>query len=263
MELAPNIVQILWRGRLLCGNLVVKWEARPAEKPPELFRAEQLFWNSLLQANPEKHLFNGALAQLDGFSFDSAALTLRLSATDYRAFLYHQSQREKSQPASGEGFGSQALGISAVVRTSDGFLVLMKRSDRVGEYPNCLDVFGGHIDPIAHQTKGKPDPCKAIGAELEEELGVHAEEIAPVKVFGLIRNLENGKPELIFAAPLSLNSDELADRAKNAADRFEFSELLFLPDQKASLASFLKNHTHDFSPSGFGSLLLYLSGGPI
>ena len=183
--LSSGPVEVLWQGMLPCSALGVKWKPDKAEKPSKLIRAERNFWNSLLQANPEKRLFNGALAALEEFFFDAGRLLLTLSATDYRAYLYAQNHRN-----SGENFAAQTLGISAVVRTNDGSVVLMKRSARVGEYPNRLDVFGGHIDPHVHRKNGKPDPCTAIGAELQEELGVTPGEIEGMKILGLIRNLE-------------------------------------------------------------------------
>ena len=42
---------------------------------------------------------------------------------------------------------ADTLGVGAVVVTSDQYIIFIKRSEHVGEFPNCLDVPGGHPEP--------------------------------------------------------------------------------------------------------------------
>lgn len=251
-----DIVSVLWTGRLSCSQLAVHWISHSPPKPEALRKAEHAFWRQKLKENRAVRLFNGALAELKDFRFQNGRLFLTLAPTDYRAFLYSNFHRRVVAERFGRNFVNQGLGISALVRTRDGQIVLMKRSAEVGEYPNRLDVFGGHIDPGVHVREGRPDPCLAIREELREELNVHPAEMSRPVVRGLIRNTETTKPELIFSVSVSLNQEELSARARTAQDRFELTELLYIPDQKEALRTFLRRHFRDFSPSGFGSLLL-------
>ncbi len=252
------IVSVLWKGFLPCSELEVHWSENDAEKPAALVRAEQVYWQSFLNAHPEVHLFNGVLAGLNGFRFHLGRLVLDLVPTDYRALVYANAHPNELKEKVGPQFHGQALGISAVVKTRDGQLVVMKRSTFVGEYPNRLDVFGGHVEPGKHGRKGKPDPCAGIRAELVEELHVAEGDIGPLRILGLLQNREIQKPELVFFAPILLDAGELLVQTQKAKDRFEWSELLLVPDKKVAIRSFLQDNFRDFTPSGLGCFLLYL-----
>ena len=86
------------------------------------------------------------MARLDRWHADGEVLSITLSVTDYQTLFYSNSHVELIEKEWGAKFLSKALGISTVLVTGDKRIPVIKRSSHVGEYPGCLDVFGGHID---------------------------------------------------------------------------------------------------------------------
>ncbi|HDZ10913.1 MAG TPA: hypothetical protein ENH53_01770 [Bacteroidetes bacterium] len=252
----PEIVTFLWTGNLSCSAIKVDW--RPEiEKPPALRVAEDNFWETLRRKNPLANLFNGRLAELRDYRISADHIYLNLQPSDYRAFMYSNAHRQEILQKYGKEFINQGLGISAIVRTEDGRIMLMRRSETVGEYPGKLDVFGGHIEIGRPLVNGTPDPCLAMREELHEELNLETDEILNLRLIGLLRNAETAKPELVFLAEIALRLKALQEKAASAADRGEYSALLALPDETNAIRNYLKDRSAHFSPSGFGSLWLY------
>ncbi|NOY79255.1 MAG: hypothetical protein GXO76_15490 [Calditrichaeota bacterium] len=252
-----TIFHLLWMKNLPCSAVRVNWQPEPVQKPAALLRAEKAFWHELLEKHPAAHLFNGPLAELESFRIEESRLFLNLRPSDYRAFMYSNFHRQEILHDYARQFVNQGLGISAVVRTGDGTIVLMKRSEQVGEYPGMLDVFGGHIEPGRHTVNGLPDPCLGIREELREELGLSSKDIRDLRVIGMIRNAETTKPELVFLADSSLSVEDLREKAKRAADAGEYDSLVPVADTRGILQNYLAENADHFSPSGLGSLWVY------
>jgi len=241
--------------RILDSNfqdVQVNWEPNQHNVPRDMQLEIEKFWDKV----KNKNLHNGRLARLDSWSVENNILQLNLSITDYRTLLYSNQRIKRITEKWGNKYISNALGISAVVITNDNFIILMRRSKLVGEYPDRIDVFGGHID-ITHDNK-LIGIYHSMLTELEEELGVLPDEV-DLKCIGLIKNIQNQKPELIFTAQSNMIVKELINKSQNAYDRFEIAKLIILPNIKDVLSSFLRIYEIRFSPSAFGSLELFIN----
>ncbi len=226
----------------------VEWVNEPPQLPLELEQAIEVYWQTL----PKIFLFNGRLVRLDEWTMNGT-LQLMLRPTDYRTLLYSNRFTEEVRKRWGDRCLSRALGISAVLRSSDSRLLYIRRSFEVGEFPGAYDVFGGHIEV----------PCRdasqlfaAMHKELEEEAGLLPQEV-DLSLLGLIESLPNRKPELVFAADCHLTAAQITRRCSHAADRQEYSGIFSTLDEPAALSALL----HDaavWSPSAYGSLRLYL-----
>lgn len=86
---------------------------------------------------------------------DGAILRLRLGLTCYKDFLgtnwsreavklQHRGRLEVGDP---QALLAQPLGVGAVLVTSDGQVVMLRRSLRVAEAAGLLDIPGGHPEP--------------------------------------------------------------------------------------------------------------------
>jgi len=252
-----KIFSPLWMQTLPHSALEVQWQPEPIQKPASLQRAEKAFWNKLLKKTPSANLFNGPLAELESFQLKTNRLLLSLRLSNYRTFMYSNFHREKILTNYGEAFVNQGLGISAVVRTEGNKIVLMKRSEQVGEYPGKLDVFGGHIEPGKHSVNGVPDPFLGIREELKEELNLFSEDIRDLRIIGMIRNSETAKPELVFLAQSPLSFEKIREKATHATDAGEYISLISVTDKSEAIRKYLKENTDCFSPSGLGSLWVY------
>jgi hypothetical protein len=233
-------------------NVRVQWRPEPLSLPLEMQQEIEQFWVSL----SKEFIFNGALARLDEWRLSDDQLALRLCPSDYQTLLYSNHHVDKICRQWGAGCLSKILGISALLISSDSYLVFIKRSLEVGEFPGALDVFGGHIDVPANEES--PDVFTAMAQELQEEAGLAPEDYQ-LTVIGLIESTPNKKPELIFAAQSGLTAEAIEKKAKHARDRGEFSDIFTMPNKSERLFAMLKNEQKKWSPSAFGAVCLHLA----
>ncbi len=247
--------QTLHRGAFAFPEVEVIWNPTRRQLAPELAKQIDTHWQHEIARNPARsHLFNGDLCRLAGSWTNSERLTLDLEMTDYKRLLFSNYLRENGSAADVE-FNARALGISAVLVSGDAQIVLIRRSESVGEDPGRLDVFGGHLDPVEHLVDGAPNPFAGIAAELREEAGVDL----PAERFtciGLIETCVTRKPELIFYLPVGSSAREIIRGAVNTGCD-EIDGLLAIPNEKSAVVTLLEREGHELSASAFGSLWLY------
>jgi hypothetical protein len=224
--------------------------------PDKFARLALAFWESEL-AKANRHLFNGALCRLENFSENNDTLQLSLSRTCYRDLLFSNANTGELLQTLGENGPSRALGISAVIETADGFLPLIRRSERVGEFPGGLDVVGGHVHPDEHARDGVPEVFFAIADEVHAELGIPLHLLDDFICCGLGENWQHRKPELAFFLALPLTMKEVQQLASNAREADEFTELLAVRAEKASLQRFIAENAARITPSAHGCLQIY------
>ncbi|MDQ7053291.1 MAG: hypothetical protein Q9P14_10495 [candidate division KSB1 bacterium] len=223
----------------------------PADLHPEI----DIFWQRKLAENPA--LFNGRLAALVNAVQRNRQLELTLGITSYRYLLFSNAHAEAWRSSGQQHRLSRALGISAVVETADDRMLLMQRSQTVGEYPDRLDVFGGHIDiPEQPSASHPPDVVLAIREELRHELGITAAAIRHECCIGLAENSHNCKPELIFWTRLHLDTEAVRQSAREATEADEYVQLLAIPLRDLETGWFAENRRR-LTPSAEASLALY------
>ncbi len=235
-------------------DVKVKWAPHFHDLPPDMLIEIEKFWEN------EKNIkmYNGQLARLDSWIVKKNILNLNLSITDYSTLFYSNHHIQYIIKKWGKKYISRALGISAVVLTSDRFLILMRRSNLVGEYPECIDVFGGHIN-LSHDLEF-PGIRESMLKGLDEELGIGNKEVN-LDCIGLITNTQNEKPELIFTANIALTVNEIINKMNNAVDSFEFSRIIVLPGLENVLTSFINKNENLFSPSALGCIEMFKQSG--
>jgi hypothetical protein len=233
-------------------NVQVKWRTEPLSLPSDMQEHIEQYWNSL----SKEFIFNGTLARLDDWLLSGDQLEIRLRPSDYRTLLYSNQHIDKIRRRWGDLFLSRALGISAVLISSDHYLVFIKRSVEVGEFPGAHDIFGGHIDVPANE--GAPNVFTAMSQELEEEAGLSPNDYQ-LTLIGLIEATINKKPELIFKAESSLTAQTIEAKVRHARDRREFVGIFAVPNEAEQLCGVLENEREKWSPSAFGGVCLHLA----
>lgn len=250
---APSF-QILSHGRWAPEQVQAHYDAIPHTLPSPHEQSSVQLWEQLLAAG-ELHLFNGQLFQFKSHRASLQRLELMLAHTCYRDQIYCNKNTPAFVQAHGLDALTRGLGVSAVVRSSDDHLPLMRRSSRVGEEPGKLDVFGGHAHPDRHLRNGQPDLFGAITEEIVTELNVPAQDITSKLCCGLVENLKTHKPDLVFLVQVRKTQAEIARAAPQALEAEEVSELLFLRTHE--VRSFLRAHDRQFTPSALASLALW------
>jgi hypothetical protein len=153
------------------------------------------------QAKPGVHLFDGPTCRLERLEATPDHLHLAWSPSSYKWFLGtngthpHVAQR------------GDAIGTSAAVVSSDGWLVFGRRSTAVPLYPGYAHPFGGILEPAANV-----DVIAEMERELQEELDLGPSELADLVCLGLGVDPRLRQPELLYLAQTTRSRTELERR---------------------------------------------------
>ncbi|MBA0807310.1 hypothetical protein Gohar_023122 [Gossypium harknessii] len=137
---------------------------------------------------------------------------------------------------------SSPLGNGAIVETSDQKIVLLQRSNNVGEFPGHFVFPGGHPEPqeVGIETheycKGSKDSelvnkkvsqemFESIIREVVEEIGVPATSLSDPLFIGISRRVLNVRPAIFFFIKCSLESKEIHQLYSKAQDGYESTQL--------------------------------------
>jgi hypothetical protein len=111
-------------------------------------------WGKRKVTNP--NLFDGSKFRYYGLSKSGNVTTINLGLTSYGSFLgtNHNQKLAKKLKVDGiekhnnsQVYMADPLGVGAIVTTSDNYIIAFKRSKLVGEFPEHIDVPGGHPEP--------------------------------------------------------------------------------------------------------------------
>ncbi|CAN1329424.1 Nudix hydrolase 9 [Linum perenne] len=131
------------------------------------------------------------------------------------------------------------LGNGAIVVTADNEIVVLRRSENVGEFPGYFVFPGGHPEPGQIEASADADVIKnedlnkkvseemfdSISREVVEEIGVPATSLSTPVFIGLTRRLLNIRPAAFFFMKCSLPSKEVHQLYSYALDGFESIQL--------------------------------------
>ncbi len=249
------------QGRFSPQDIVVRWCDNPRTSNDEVdYLIEQTWKSELARARSgRRKLFNGKLARLIDCDVHDDRLALWVGQTSYKEFL----GTNLRNPHLGESHGSQvladALGVSGVVVTGDGFLVMGRRSERVVFYSGFIHPISGMTD-APPEPGASPDPLEVIIKELTEETGISPDRITRSVCLALIRDKETLQPELIFELAVEGDVESIRKSARSAVDSDEHSELIEIRDEPAKVANFIKINYAELTPTGLAALLLHGRG---
>jgi 8-oxo-dGTP pyrophosphatase MutT (NUDIX family) len=187
-------------------------------------------------------IFNGTKFRFSSVSAERGVM-LCLGLTDYKSFmgtnlcdewasLLQESAVEKTASKmcnDSACFLACPLGNGAVVETSDGKVLLLKRSDNVGECPGMVVFPGGHPEPSVTKNEDYVhELADSILREITEETGAAKETLSEPLLIGFCARVQNHRPAYFCFVKCSLTSAEMKRNydAGNVVDRYESNELL-------------------------------------
>lgn len=261
--------KLLVRGPFRAGDVTV--HVRDVARPttPELERQIEAAWRSTLtQAKVDgRNVFNGEVLRWLGAQVRESGgrrrLELTVAPSTYREFVGTNLDPARRPDVAGgdipwSQFGN-AMGTSSVVVTTDGAVVVGRRSSSVVGYAGCLHSFGGMLEAVDREA-GAVDVFASLRRELREELGLADEEIEPPTLEGIILEPLIHQPEMIFHARVKRTFAELQSRWKSAESGDEHDELLALEEEPVD-AEEVFARLAPVSPIGRAALALYWSRG--
>ncbi|XP_057751366.1 nudix hydrolase 9 [Arachis stenosperma] len=206
-------------------------------------------WEQRAQNN--KSLFNGNKFRYGGYELKDGGgsnhephLCLHLGLTDYRTFvgtnlspLWERFLVPSEDDPILCQHTSSPLGNGAVVETIDKKIIVLQRSNNVGEFPGHFVFPGGHPEPqeigITSHQHGKEsvnnevsrEMFDSIVREVVEEIGVPASSLSIPAFIGISRRDLNVRPAAFFFIRCNLDSEEVQKLYSNAQDGYESTQL--------------------------------------
>lgn len=190
-------MKILAAGDWSRGQVSVGWISSRRRIVPEVEDAIERAW-AKESARLGDGLFDGPMCRLEQWSVSDGRLNLLLSRTSYKPFLGTNLHNASLAAGFGGAVLANPVGLSCVLESSDGWLLLGRRNDSVAYYPNRVHPFAGALEPPGES--GDWNLFGEMMRELEEELSMTAAQIADLHCIGLIEDPALRQPELIFRA---------------------------------------------------------------
>ncbi|KAK7404630.1 hypothetical protein VNO78_05585 [Psophocarpus tetragonolobus] len=213
-------------------------------------------WEQKSQNN--NSLFNGKKFRYGGYVLDTGNgsdhephICLHLGLTDYRTFvgtnlspLWERFLVPSEDDSVLCQYTSCPLGNGAVVETNDNKILVLQRSNNVGEFPGHFVFPGGHPEPqeigtTTHQylkelmesinIKVSQEMFDSIVREVVEEIGVPASSLNVPAFIGISRRNLNVRPTAFFFIKCSLDSKEVQKFYATAQDGYESTQLYAVP----------------------------------
>ncbi|KAL1215016.1 Nudix hydrolase 9 [Cardamine amara subsp. amara] len=223
---------------------------------PDLEDSIAQVWEQRTQGNSS--LFNGQKFRYDGsYCVDDDDGTnevphvcLGLGLTDYRTFvgtnlssLWERFLVTSQDDSVRCQHTSSPLGNGAVIETSDKKIIVLRRSNNVGEFPGHYVFPGGHPEPMSvgiddtHQLEKDVEAVEVLNkkvtqemfdsiiCEVVEETGIPASSLSAPLFIGISRRELNVRPAMFFFIKCSHHSDDIPRLYSAAEDGFESTQL--------------------------------------
>jgi 8-oxo-dGTP pyrophosphatase MutT (NUDIX family) len=235
---------------------------RQPHPDPILENSIEKTWEERLAAQP--CLYNGTKFRYGGYkiltgSEEMAWATsacLHLGLTDYKTFMgtnlcpkWERFLAPDVEDAIKCRHTASPLGNGAVVKTIDDKIIVLQRGSNVGEFPHTLVFPGGHSEPEeigikghlqgnseaekkALETKIAQEMFEGITREVVEETGIPASFLNEPLFIGISRRVVNMRPTAFFFIKCALSSSQVLEYYQRAADRFESTNLLLVPQDE-------------------------------
>jgi NUDIX domain len=187
------------------GQVRTIWSPQPRQIPQQVADKIESAWSAAMRRKDVK-LFDGKMSRLESWRVDGGVLELILGETSYKQFWGTNLMNAHLADEFGPACLANALGISAVVQSSDGFLVFGRRSGNVSFHAHRIHCFGGTVDD------GRTDVFAEILRELEEEVSLRREDLQQIRCVGLAEDREIRQPELMFHTVAFYSLDEITKR---------------------------------------------------
>lgn len=221
-------------------------------------------------------------------SHSGPLLTLRLGLTCYKDYLgtnwssqvaelRRRGEAEFSDPLA---LLAQPLGVGAVLRTADGRVVLLRRSQKVAEAGGLLDIPGGHPEPKVVCERLGQAVCEenismemmqqkvevvvselfsSVCAEIRDEVNVPLSSLGEPVLMGVgLNHTSAGRPSAEFYVSCSLTSDEVRQLYwKGGPEAHESTDVVFLSRAELLQLDGSSPLWSELCPSAKGAVILY------
>lgn len=189
-------------GNFAAGQVETSWVKSTLRLPREVRDAVESAWKAAVRRRG-KLLFDGPMCRLESWRVEGTRLRMTFSRTSYKWFwginLNNLVRHDLGPPVL-----VNALGLSAALESSDGYLMLGRRNETVAYHPKRVHPFAGSAVDI--------DVFAEMRRELSEELGLGETDIADIRCIGMAEDLVIRQPELVFRVVSTLSRARIQRR---------------------------------------------------
>ena len=207
------------RGSFDEANVTVRWRDSTRRSVPEVEHAIEAAWQAVNQ-RPGVRLFDGPVGRCESFAVRDGRLEIDLSRTSYRIVVGTNFENPHLSDTFGPDVMANPMGVSAGVISSDGLLVLGRRSHRVAYYPNRVHPFAGSLE-----VRDDVNLFDDVRRELAEELRLTSADLRSVELVGIVEDLHMRHPETIYLVRTTRTASDL----RRLMDPEEHGELWTFP----------------------------------
>ena len=239
-------------------DIIVRWSETPRPTTAEVDDTIAETWQREMEKarRTGRRLFDGKLCRLVNWDSNDGRLSILLGPVGFREFLGTNATHAHLRYFHGPEVLADPLGVSAALVTTDGFLMLGRRSGQVMQYAGRIHPVGGVMEPSADGTT-PPSPARTMLDELREETALPARSIGKMTCLGIVRDKHTVQPEMLFDVAATLDSAAVVRGAEEAVDADEHAELVPVRDHPAAVVSFIERHGFELTPICQAVLLLH------
>lgn len=240
-------VLIHYRGLWHPGQVSTAEVATTQRLPESVAREVEAEWTRETSI-PGRLLFDGPMSRFELAQVTPDHFHLDLSRTSYKLFhILHTRRQDLLGPGPfGGSIAARPVGVSTLVLSSDGHILLGRRSDRVAYYPGRIHPFAGALEPAE-----AADLFATLYRELNEELHLAPQEIADTALIGLVEDTRLRQPEVILTCHVSLTADDIRARL----DPQEHDGVVSIARSSQSIAALLESESA-LTPVCRGALMI-------
>lgn len=202
LSYSASMLRFLCLGDWAESSVSSSWVAGTRRIEPAVEAAIEAAWGAA-SAKLGNRLFDGPMCRLEQWQADADRLHLKLSRTSYKPFL----GTNMAHPEFASRFGPQVManpvGVSAILQTADGLLLLGRRNESVAYYPGRIHTFAGCLEP----GDGGEDQANVFATarrELGEELSLSPADVAQMRCLGIVEDQKLLQCEVIFFVRLAM-----------------------------------------------------------
>jgi hypothetical protein len=228
------------------GRVQVAWTESTRPNIPEV---EQIIERAWIEASrrPGIHLFDGPMCRLESFEARENSLRLTLSHTSYKPFMGTNLTNADLADRYGAAVLANPVGLSALVVSSDGFVMMGRRNDSVAYYPGRVHPFSGALEP-----HDELDVFHDIRRELREELSLADDDVEQITCLGIAMDMSIRQPEMIFATETRRTRQQIEPQLDAEEHRGIWSAAATCEGIEQAISG-----DERFTPVGVASLLLW------
>ena len=236
----------------------VRWSDSPRPTNRQIESIIEATWDeqTRLAAEQGRRLFNGRLCRLINCETQGPLLQMTLGEVSYKEFVGTNLTNAQLRYIHGPDVLANPLGVSAAVVTSDGYVLLGRRSNKVFSNPGLVHPVGGTVQPPAEAGK-IPDPFQAMTDELRQELALETEAVKRNVCLGVVRAKRVVQPEMIFEVRVHGDVEAIRAGAANAPDASEHDELVAVRDHPGAVVTYIEKNYSQLTAVALATLLLH------